>query len=898
MFKPARWWSEKNKVKVVFKLQFHASQVTVAGGDALVVSVIPADTGKPTLKSDKAAVRDGSCLWESPLYETVKFSRDPKSDKLHERIYNFVVGMGSSKAGVFGEASIDLSNYAEATKFSSVSLPLKNSKTEALLHVTIQRIQESVDQRELGDNENVKLYSEDMDGAIRGNSIEDTPFNKTVSNTPNRQASSGSDVTMSSSESSSGVVAPWELPMKNDDVGPKSDEENQKSWEWLGNSAITCTHDSLSTPTEIFVGHGSEKLKSDITALSRQVDMSELELQTLRKQIVKESKRGQDLAKELVCLKEERDALKEECEQLKSVRGRTNLLFDGVDSRAIVEELRQELNHANELNANLRIQLQKTQEANAELLLAVRDLDEMLEQKNLEITNPMKNVDEKSREAGPISQPDDDDDDEEQKALEELVREHSDAKEAYLLEQQIMDLHSEIEIYRRDRDELEIQMEQLALDYEILKQENHEMSCKLEQSQIKEELKMQFECSSSDAATNELESQVENLENELNKRSKEYADSLVTISELEARSKSLEEELEKQARGFEADLEALMCSKVEQEQRAIRAEEMLKKMRWKNANTAERLQEEFRRLSMQMASTFEANEKVVSKALAEVNELLLEKCHLEEMLRKTSEEHQSVEGHYETRLGELNSQVMSMTNEMEQQKKHAEETQKALSDKILILRDELETHIAKNKILSEEMASKETLKHELKQMRLSIKEMELLVEQGNDERVELESRLVMVENEAEGTHEELRKMSCLVKAKESEVANLQSELDVLRAQCMELKHSMLEDEQEKDKLRKQVVQLRSNVKKSEDASNSMEKKMKDGGGRGTLEVVKANTKSNKLPSRGSKEVVNLKEKIKLLEGQIKLKETALETSTNTFIQKEKDLLNKIDELEG
>ncbi|KAI3721608.1 hypothetical protein L2E82_32624 [Cichorium intybus] len=38
-------------------------------------------------------------------------------------------------------------------------------------------------------------------------------------------------------------------------------------------------------------------------------------------------------------------------------------------------------------------------------------------------------------------------------------------------------------------------MEQIALDYEILKQENHDISYKLEQSQLQEQLKMQYECS-------------------------------------------------------------------------------------------------------------------------------------------------------------------------------------------------------------------------------------------------------------------------------------------------------------------------------------------------------------------------------------------------------------------
>ncbi|KAL3619105.1 hypothetical protein CASFOL_036675 [Castilleja foliolosa] len=51
----------------------------------------------------------------------------------------------SSKSGVIGEASIDFSNYAETTKVSKVSLPLKCSKMEAILNVSIQRMQESFD---------------------------------------------------------------------------------------------------------------------------------------------------------------------------------------------------------------------------------------------------------------------------------------------------------------------------------------------------------------------------------------------------------------------------------------------------------------------------------------------------------------------------------------------------------------------------------------------------------------------------------------------------------------------------------------------------------------------------------------------------------------------------------
>ena len=81
------------------------------------------------------------------------------------------------------------------------------------------------------------------------------------------------------------------------------------------------------------------------------LDVSDLELQTLQKQIVKESKRGQGLLREVVNLKEERDALKLECGKLKAsqkekedarVKGR--LQFESGDPWVLVQEIREELN--------------------------------------------------------------------------------------------------------------------------------------------------------------------------------------------------------------------------------------------------------------------------------------------------------------------------------------------------------------------------------------------------------------------------------------------------------------------------------------------------------------------------------------------------------------------------
>ncbi|KAL5551731.1 hypothetical protein UlMin_001907 [Ulmus minor] len=1057
MFKSSRWRSEKNKIKSVFKLQFHATQVSQLGVDALIVSVIPGDIGKPTVKLDKAIVRDGSCRWENPILETIKFFREPRTGKISAKIYRFSVSTGSAKNGVLGEISIDFANYAEANKASTVSLPIKNSNSGALLHVFIQRLQANVDQRDVEECDDAKSKSQDMslkthlsNGDIDETIMIDEPINKTIHNAElngNDRASSGSDITLSSSDSSSGVNTPRELGMRNVEVHPEPPplrtgafastnyEEHQRSqWEWSGGSdhgvhtddSTQSSHGERShQPLDVEI----EKLKSELIALARQADVSELELQTLRKQIVKESKRGHDLSKEVSSLKEERDSLKEECERHRSFHKRSdnaqinNKLQSGDDLRAALEEIRQELNYEKDLNANLRLQLQKTQESNAELIFAVRDLEELLEQKNNKTTD-------RSNKSGSFEDDAElkanmgkcETDDEEQNALEEIVKEHRQKNETSLLEQKIIDLYSEIEIYRRDKDELEMQMEQLALDYEILKQENHDMSYKLEQSQLQEQLKMQYECSyhlndfesqneslenelktrseefsdslvrikelESDSKSleeelkarskefsdsvvtikeleshskcleeelktrskdfsdslvriKELESHIGNLEEELKKQSKEFSDSLVTIKELksdirsleeelktqseefsdssvnikelESHIKSLEEELEEQAQGFEADLEVLMVAKVEQEQRAIRAEEALRKIKWKNAATAEKLQEEFRRLTKQMASTFDANEKVALKAMTEAGELRVQKSQLEEMLRKTKDELQAVRDEHEAKLHELSNQIYDKTSQMEKmslevddttkqlehQKKHEEEIKETFSREVSQLKAEirrLETEIS---CISEHAGHSKSLIDELEKVKASAKNNEMLLERGNVERNELLNRIALVQKEADQSLEELNRMKNLKDEKEATVELLQSELEKLKAQCGTFKNSLFEDEVEKEKLRKQVFQLKNDLKKKEDALISMEKKLKDSNGRVAIsngtKTTQKNNKSATVP-RNLNEVTGLKEKIKLLEGQIKSKEAALEISATSFMEKEKDLQNKMGEL--
>ena len=72
-------------------------QVPQLGVDALFLSVVPADVGKPTVKLEKGRLEGGSYYWENAVFETVKFFQDPKSGKINDRIYHFIV----SKVQIF-----------------------------------------------------------------------------------------------------------------------------------------------------------------------------------------------------------------------------------------------------------------------------------------------------------------------------------------------------------------------------------------------------------------------------------------------------------------------------------------------------------------------------------------------------------------------------------------------------------------------------------------------------------------------------------------------------------------------------------------------------------------------------------------------------------------------------
>jgi len=119
------------------------------------------------------------------------------------------------------------------------------------------------------------------------------------------------------------------------------------------------------------------------------------DLEMLRTEFSDQSKKMEGLEMDLSTAYVERDSLKKEVEQLTLSSGdpivRQKTLEDSISQDESIPEienaLKDELKFQKESNANLSLQLKKSQEANVELVSVLQELEETIEQQKLEIEN-------------------------------------------------------------------------------------------------------------------------------------------------------------------------------------------------------------------------------------------------------------------------------------------------------------------------------------------------------------------------------------------------------------------------------------------------------------------------------------------------------------------------------
>ncbi|KAL0317779.1 UNVERIFIED_CONTAM: hypothetical protein Sangu_2192200 [Sesamum angustifolium] len=796
--------SEK-KIKAVFKMQFQATQVPQLKSKSLMISLVPVDVGKPTVRLAKVPIVEGTCTWENPVYETVKLVKEIKTGRIREKFYYVIVSTGSSKSGFLGEVSIDFADLAEATKPLNLTLPLQTSKSGAILHVGVQRMQGGPGSR----------YNEESEAPV-----DESCDQNSDAETKDSYGSGKRNPRSAESDDLS-----EETSLHDEQNGSLEDAESRDGVEEASN--------------------GTGRSTNQMKMLERKAELSELEVQSLRKQVMRETRRGQQLSEQIVCLKEERDAIKEECERLKSSSTCKNA--ETVSShihketetvRSSLESIKQELQREKQLNKKLKLQLQKTEDSNSEFVLAMRDLSKKLEQKNTEISRLSSKI--KALHSGsetPAASPRTKmNQNEESKATEDLASKNGNADEAEMMKQKIENLYAEIEVHKKEKAEIRMDVERLTLDYESLEMEYKDIYSKLEQNE-KEKMDMQHNYTESLAAVKQFKVRAASLEEENKRHALQYSESLNMIDELEFQVDSLQKELEKQAQVFEEDLEAVTRAKVEQEQRAIRAEEALRKTRRNNANAAERLQEEFKQISAEMSLKIEENEKLAQKAVSEANNLRQNNDVLEELLQKAKDELQMIKDQYE-RLLQQRPEQNAGSSEMGDHRKN-------------ILRDESE------------------------QMKTNIEESEMS-KRWKLEKEDLERQVASMRKEAEKLKHENISMKSQIDQKKTKEENLHLEVKKLRLKNNEVKNHLLELEMEKEGLKKEMSKLQSGLRKKEQGrekavlQDSVASTVKEKRGSEDLSLEKnGQSVGNCNASSLSSEVASLKERNKSMEEELR-----------------------------
>ncbi|KAF8686146.1 hypothetical protein HU200_043679 [Digitaria exilis] len=654
MSRVPKWKIEKHKVKVVFRLQFHATNIPSTGWDKLFLSFISADTGKVTAKTNKANVRNGSCKWPDPIYEATRLLQDPRTKTYDDKLYKLVVAMGTSRSSILGEVDVNLAEFAEALKPASIALSLRGSDSGTLLHITAQLLttktgfREFEQQRETGARSSQQLLNQrSHDPAEVAAASSDMGTDKVNARIKLKETSLGFPLVEdsagstedyeNSSHTSDGIFtekydpcgaheissfrSPGDLPLcptsqsptpeKGARWGKQLSSPGSNDWthgwspEYYADKDLTAAHDEnsrLTTRLEVAESAFSQ-LKTETTSLEHVTDKLGTETKGLAQQLAVELMSRNQLTTEVSLLRTECSNLKEELEEIKS----SKLLQKKSDAEGNTMG-----KHGNDILAAdpvhqlqtewlqglllLESKLQQTRN-NALHGLQASDLDFLLAD-----LGALQRVIENLKQGVLPGQM------KENHYAEHLVPlpntahlsnsgHHDTLKKSSggrtgTMEEKMCELLQKLEDSKTEKENLLEKMSQMERYYESFIH-------KLEESQKQTAIEL------------------ENLR-------KEHNSCFYTVSVLQAQKQKMHEEMNDQLMRFVEDRTALESQNKELERRAAATETALKRVRFNYSAAVERLQKDLELLSFQVLSMYESNEALAKQSFLEDCDILPE----------------------------------------------------------------------------------------------------------------------------------------------------------------------------------------------------------------------------------------------------------------------------------
>nr|XP_034571253.1 myosin-3-like isoform X3 [Setaria viridis] len=394
--------SDRLGERVEFRFSnLRAVQVPVVS-DRLLISIISVDTGKTIARSSKAAARNGICQWPDSILESLWFSQDEASKEFEDCQCRIAVSMGSTKSGILGEVSLNLTNYLGSVDPTAISLPLKKCNSGTVLQLKIQCLGMKSKSR------NAHFSSRNPLGVVHQDEvgIRDASFTSSPRDDSDgglyigRQDTASSfidnisvdhgDLVFRSNDSSFSSETPGQNMLQENTA-----ESSLSGLAHLSSGASGSSKDLLDTAEETI-----EELLAEAQMWEAHSRQLKNDLETLQKECDEKSEKQSELLLELSASQAEQESLRQEIEELKlslevaTARQTVAGLAKSGDAIDVQHELKDEVQFLRESNENLTIQLKKTQDANIELVSILQELEETVEAQRAEISSisQMSNV--------------------------------------------------------------------------------------------------------------------------------------------------------------------------------------------------------------------------------------------------------------------------------------------------------------------------------------------------------------------------------------------------------------------------------------------------------------------------------------------------------------------------
>ncbi|XVE76080.1 hypothetical protein DITRI_Ditri12bG0144200 [Diplodiscus trichospermus] len=443
MFRLHKTRPTKSGEKIDFKFSnFKAVQVP-KGWDRLFMSIISLENGKTIAKTNKAVVRNGTCQWPETFSESVWVSGKKASQEMDDCLFKLVVAIGSARSGILGEATVNMTGYINSTVIVPLSLPLKKCNHGTILQVKIHCLTPRPKPKD-DEPKQIKSHSEgdlsfNSDGAESVTKRVESSLCQDLDSVPrqveqeSREASfstSDSHHSYDSAESSIGresfsqesnlshdthnLIQTQDSPSSQNNL-PRGNshldhlsQSNHSSFDSqiMGSRSTFLDNQQEFSASTLRVTDSSkdlleaaektiEELHAEAKMWERNAEKLMLDLDILRKEYSEQSKNHANLRLELSAANSERDVLRREVGQLKlllekSIVKQSTLedsTFQDEGVTQIQKELENEIKFQKESNANLALQLKRSQDANVELVSVLQELEGTIEKQRTEMEN-------------------------------------------------------------------------------------------------------------------------------------------------------------------------------------------------------------------------------------------------------------------------------------------------------------------------------------------------------------------------------------------------------------------------------------------------------------------------------------------------------------------------------